>query len=115
MDRAAADIARGSGVLKTLKISYHEKGREKGEKRDIEILLPEEHAAKLERGMPELQKEALEQLPQGDWKERMAAKKEEMRSAALGLAINTAGAMMQAQDALEKNTAVTSITLQGDQ
>eukprot|EP01045_Picozoa_sp_COSAG04_P024632 COSAG04_NODE_3103_length_3168_cov_23.165289_1_plen_639_part_10 len=109
VDRAAADIARGSGVLKTLKISYHEKGREKGEKRDIEILLPEEHAAKLERGMPELQKEALEQLPQGDWKERMAAKKEEMRSAALGLAINTAGAMMQAQDALEKNTAVRAI------
>ena len=101
VDQAAEDILRGNGPLKTLKVAYNEKGFQKGEKRDIELLLPEEQAAKLERGMPELMKAAREAVPQGDWKERMAAKKEEMRTAALNAAINTAGALMQAQEALE--------------
>jgi hypothetical protein len=101
IDQTAEDISRGSGPLKTLKVSYNEKGFQKGERRDIELLLPEEQAGKLERGMPELMKAAQEAVPQGDWKERMAAKKEEMRTAALNAAINTAGALMQAQEALE--------------
>eukprot|EP01043_Picozoa_sp_COSAG02_P022294 COSAG02_NODE_1155_length_14189_cov_8.424060_6_plen_837_part_00 len=101
IDQDAEDISRGTGPLKTLKVSYHEKGFQKGERRDIELLLPEEQAGKLERGMPELMKAAQEAVPQGDWKERMAAKKEEMRTAALNAAINTAGALMQAQEALE--------------
>jgi hypothetical protein len=39
VDQAAPDIVRGSGVLKTVRLSYHEKGPNKGEKRDIELLL----------------------------------------------------------------------------
>jgi hypothetical protein len=58
VDQVAEDILRGSGALKTLKVTYHEKGFEKGERRDIELLLPEEQAGKLERGMPELLKAA---------------------------------------------------------
>ena len=103
VDPLAEDIVRASGPLKTLKVGYHEKGYQKGDRRDIEVLLPAEHAGKLERGMPELQKAAQEEAaaPQGSWSERMAAKKEEMRTAALNAAINTAGALISAQEALE--------------
>jgi hypothetical protein len=58
VDLTARDVVRGSGVLKTVKVSFYEKAWEKGERRDIELLLPEAQANEVAQGVEQLRKQA---------------------------------------------------------